>query len=75
MSAVASEKPTPVHLAAAVAIALAAWSVPAGAAGLGRLAVNSALGQPPETGSTGWNGPGGKGNGDGCCEVDRGRFF
>ena len=46
MSAVALEKPTPVHLAAAVAIALAAWSVPAGAAGLGRLAVNSALGQP-----------------------------
>ena len=46
MSAVASEKPTPVHLAAAVAIALAAWSGSADAAGLGRLSVNSALGQP-----------------------------
>jgi pilus assembly protein FimV len=45
-SAVMSEKPTPVHLAAAVAFALAAWSAPAGAAGLGRLAINSALGQP-----------------------------
>ena len=44
--AVMSEKPSPVHLAAAVAFALAAWSAPAGAAGLGRLSVNSALGQP-----------------------------
>ncbi|MBA3479167.1 MAG: hypothetical protein H0T52_12345, partial [Lautropia sp.] len=45
-SAVTSKKPTPLHLAGAVAIALAAWSGASGAAGLGRLSVTSALGQP-----------------------------
>ena len=43
---ISSRKPTPVHLAAAIAVALAAWSGTADAAGLGRLSVQSALGQP-----------------------------
>ncbi|MGE0803797.1 MAG: FimV family protein, partial [Lautropia sp.] len=39
-------KPTPATLASAVAIALAAWAGHADAAGLGRLSIQSALGQP-----------------------------
>ena len=45
-SSIPSRKPTPVHLAVAIAFALTAWSGTAGAAGLGRLSVQSALGQP-----------------------------
>ncbi len=45
-SIASSRKPTPIHLAAAIVVALAAWSGNADAAGLGRLSVSSALGQP-----------------------------
>ncbi|HZH08021.1 MAG TPA: hypothetical protein VEY69_15225, partial [Lautropia sp.] len=44
--AIAIVRPSPARLAAAVAIALTAWAGAAGAAGLGRLQVTSALGQP-----------------------------
>src|SRR5690606_25394348 len=41
-----SRKPSTAHLAAAIAVALASWSTSSYAAGLGRLSVQSALGQP-----------------------------
>ena len=43
-----SRKPSTAHLAAAIAVALASWSTSSYAAGLGRLSVHSALGQPTE---------------------------